>query len=272
MNEQIRSIFSRRALVTGLLAAAALALAGCANAPLPAQPAKPLRVLFIGNSYTYVNMLPEMLQQFAIAGREPRQLEYEMIAPGGSTLEQKWKGGNSRKTIAQGGWDYVVLQESSGNPITNAASTQEYVRLFDSDIRKAGAKTLLYVTWARKGTPETQARLTEVYSSLAKELGALCCPVGPARARALANQPGLNLYQSDGSHPSAAGTYLAACVFYNVLYHKSPAGLPATVAGKNDAGKPATLAALSPENAAFLQKTAAQTVKEWKGGGTPPEK
>ncbi|MGB1248246.1 MAG: T9SS type A sorting domain-containing protein, partial [Chitinophagales bacterium] len=36
--------------------------------------------------------------------------------------------------------------------------------------------------------------------------------------------PAIDLYTNDGSHPSAAGSYLAACVFYSSMYRKSTIG------------------------------------------------
>jgi hypothetical protein len=230
-----------------------------------------LRVLFVGNSYTYVNRLPEMIRQMSLAAKERRPLEYRLIAPGGYTLEQHWHGGAVAQAIAEGGWDYVVLQEQSTRPISNPANMHRFARLFDHEVRKTGAKLVLYVTWARKNAPDQQKPLTAAYSAIAQELGALSCPVGPAWANVLKRRPDLELYQSDGSHPSPAGSYLGACVFYNVLYGKSPAGLPGKVVGDGDQGVAGTLVDLSEKDASLLQQTAVETVKEWKGGVTPPE-
>jgi PKD repeat protein len=57
----------------------------------------------------------------------------------------------------------------------------------------------------------------------------------------------INLYSSDNSHPSVAGTYLAACTFYATIFETSPVGLSYT-GGLNTA------------QAAFLQQIAYQTV------------
>ena len=224
---------------------------------------KPLRVLFIGNSYIYVNMLPEMLQQFSVAGKQCRPLEYRMVVPGGYSLQQHWTNGTALHAIAEGGWDYVVLQEQSLLPVTDSTNMFYYARLFDQEVRKTGGKTVFYTTWARKSAPDKQEQITAAYSAIAKELNALIAPVGPAWAKVLKQRPNLEMYQVDGSHPSSAGTYLAACVFYNVLYGASPAGLPGTVVGKKQDGKVDTLVALSEEDASLLQQTARQTVQEW---------
>jgi hypothetical protein len=255
-----------RALGICLLAATNLAMGGDDASASP----KPLRILFIGNSFTYVNMLPEMIRQMSLAAREPRPAQYRMIAPGGCTLEKHWNDGLAAHAIAEGGWDYVVLQEQSARPISDPAAMFRFARLFDQQVRQTGAKTVFYITWACKPAPDEQRQITASYSAIAKELGALSCPVGPAWAGVLQKRPDLELYLGDGKHPSPAGTYIGACVFYGVLYGKSPVGLPGRLVGKDDRNALKTLVDLSKRDASLLQQTAVETLKEWEDGRTPP--
>jgi hypothetical protein len=202
--------------------------------------AVPIRVLFIGNSYTYVNDLPAMTTW--LASKEKRTLETTTIAEGGYTLEQHWNAGKAIAAIRQGRWDFVVLQEQSTRAVQETASYQAYVRAFELEIRKIKAKTVLYLTWARRdmGNPlELQASWTKQFMLMAKELKTTVAPVGEAWLKYLQAGSGLDLYQEDGSHPSYAGTYLAACVFYATFYGKSPVGLAAPEANvtKKDALK-----------------------------------
>lgn len=257
MIKPIRYFMCSRTFIAAVLLTCLLGWAGCESGA--ARQAKPLRVLFIGNSYTYENNLPEMLRQFSIAGKRSRPLEYTTIAPGDSTLHMAWDRRLASNTIAKGGWDYVVLQEHSTAPLNNRASMIEYGKLFDKQIRKSGAHTVLYVTWARRGIPGQQQGINDAYSSLALETGALVCPVGPARATVVQTRTNLDLYQADGSHPSPAGTYLAACMFYNMFYGASPSGLPCVVRSATN-----ILADLPKKDAVFLQKTAVQSIKEWR--------
>jgi hypothetical protein len=227
-----------------LFAAPCLLLAAIAygqRGPTPqAQTGSRERILFIGNSYTYFNNLPGVLEQFANSSR-PGSLETKLIVVGGATLKSLWEKGDAIKTIQQGGWTYVVLQEQStlgqgrsinGIPqINDPAMFFEYGRRFDAEIRKAGAKTVFYMTWARHDSPQNQAKLSAAYTSIAKELGAILVPVGQAWEMSLHEKPNLALHQIDNSHPTPAGTYLAACVFYAVLLKRNPAGLPARVTG-----------------------------------------
>jgi hypothetical protein len=227
---------------------AALILLLAAPAAAGDEP-KPVRILFIGNSYTYVNDLPKMLAELAKAGKQA-PIVSDRETPGGCTLEKHWKDEKAAKKIQAGPWDYVVLQEHSMRPLTDRRLMFDYAVKLDGEIKKAKAKTLLYQTWARQNTPEKQPELSKAYLDLGKELNADVVPVGMAWERALKEGPKLTLHSQDGSHPSKAGTYLAACVFYGVIYGKSPEGLPGASGG------------LSDEDARRLQIAAWKAVRE----------
>ncbi|MDQ3438851.1 MAG: SGNH/GDSL hydrolase family protein [Planctomycetota bacterium] len=220
-----------------------------APAPPPTEP--PVRVLFIGNSYTFYNGGVDAVVQ-ALARAKGRNLECTASTSGGKTLEWHWEEGDARSAIARGGWDYVVLQEYSTRPIADALAMHRYARLFDAEIKNAGAKTVFYMTWARFHQPENQRVITRAYDAIAKELNALVARVGPAWERVLEQRPDLKLHTDDRSHPTPAGTYLAACVFYATLTGDSPEGLPASVKTAN--GKTITL---DPADARVLQRGAA---------------
>lgn len=212
------------------------------------EPAKQIRVLFIGNSYTSTNDLPRMIEQLARVGKQP-ELVHASLMPGGTTFEQHWQAGEAQKLIASQPWDFVVLQEQSTVPLSQPERTVEYARRLHALIKPTGAKTVLYLTWARKAKPESQAQLNKAYQRAAHETGALLAPVGKAWAAALKDDPTLVLHQPDGSHPTPIGTYLAACVFYTTLYQQSPIGLPPIDSG------------LTPAQAKKLQTIAWRTVQ-----------
>lgn len=189
------------------------------------EPSREIRVLFIGNSYTSTNDLPRMIERLARAGKQA-VFVHVSLTPGGTTLQQHWEGGEARKLIGSQSWDFVVLQEQSTLPLSQPERTVEYAKRLHALVKPTGAKTVLYLTWARKAKPETQAQLNKVYQRAAHETGASIAPVGKAWAAALKDDPTLVLHMADGSHPTPAGTYLAACVFYATLYQQSPIGLP----------------------------------------------
>ena len=182
--------------------------------------ATPLRMLFIGNSYTYVNDLPALLRALAVEARETRQIETRTVGSPGATLKGHWEKGEAKRMLMHGRWDFVVLQEQSLQPIVDPGAMFVYARLFDREIKRHGSRTILFVTWAREDRLESQASIDSSYAALSTELGALLAPIGGAWQRVLKQDPRLALYQPDHSHPTVAGSYVGACVFYSLIYGK----------------------------------------------------
>jgi hypothetical protein len=250
---------------------------------------QPLRVLFIGNSFTYFNNLPRLLEQFsASAGRS---LQTRMVVEGGATLKDQWDKGDALKAIREGGWDYVVLQDQStlGVFLINGQSHiadpkyfYKYALLFQREIERAGSRTIFYLTWAREDAPaRDQVALNYAYTSIARQLRSLLAPVGIVWQQVRYENPKLSLYIEDKSHPQGPGSYLAACVFYATIYNESPLGLPNQIAGNPtdddgnvDTKKNVTLVNLSSGDAALIQRTAWQTYERMQrlGGYLPAPK
>jgi hypothetical protein len=186
-----------------------------ASGSRPSSP--PLRVLFIGNSYTYYNNMTALVAAFASADLESRPVDSQSQVVGGASLESLWGLSKTRQMIDAGGWDFVVLQEQSSLPIESPERMLKFGRRFDSRIKNVGAKTVLFVTWSRRGQQGTQQWIDSAYAKLTASTGAIVAPVGPAWRIALAGDPKMPLYDLDGHHPSILGSYIAACTFYLVL-------------------------------------------------------
>jgi hypothetical protein len=200
---------------------------------LGGEPCK--QILFIGNSYTYVNDLPGMFVKLAKAGEF--RINAEMAAEGGWTLSDHVKSAKTMEKINSQKWDFVVLQEQSQIPASMEArnsgmypAARELVR----QINKNGAKPVFFLTWGHRdgwleenlnGFEAMQFSLDQGYMDIGRELNVSISPVGYAWLLALRQNPQLRLWQDDGSHPSQQGSYLAACVFYAAIFHKTPQGL-----------------------------------------------
>ncbi|MEI7745239.1 MAG: hypothetical protein WCK58_16005 [Chloroflexota bacterium] len=206
-----------------------------------------LRVLFIGNSYTSANDLPGTFAALVRSGGGA--VEVRMIAPGGAFLADQASSAEVAQALAAGPWAAVVLQEQSQAPASPQVLADQSVpgsRSLALAAMSAGAAPYLLQTWAhRDGWPEAgmdyarmQAALDAGYDAMAASSGATVVRAGDAWQRVLAAAPAIALWADDGSHPSIAGTYLAACVLYQALTGRSPAGLGET------AGLPAADAAL----------------------------
>lgn len=227
------------------------------------------RILFIGNSYTFMNDLPGTFKKLAESGGETVITDISAIS--GATLAKHSRNKNTINKIKNGKWDYVVLQEHSLGTLVDSFkvnNTYPAVEYLDSLIKKQKAKTLLYMTWGRKrgGAQvldtlrtkyykdyfEMQTVIEKSYRDLGKKIGAEIIPAGLAWESVIKKYYFANLWQKDESHPNIEGTYLNACVFYATIFGKSPAGLSYTDG-------------IDKNYARFLQETAYNTYKEFYG-------
>ncbi len=193
----------------------------------PEQPMSqdPLNVLFIGNSLTYSNDMPAIVEALAKATGQQR-LVYRMVASGGVSLEDHWKQGAVRKTIAQGGWDVVVLQQGPSALPESRVLLIEYSRKFAAEIRRAGGKPALYMVWPATSRFNDFDRVSESYRLAAEDIDGMLFPAGEAWRAGWRRDAQAAFYSRDGVHPTVLGSYLTALVIYEQLYGTLPASLP----------------------------------------------
>jgi hypothetical protein len=225
----------------------------CSNA----QDSSCTRVLFIGNSYTFVNDLPNTFAELAKSGKH--KVEVGISAQGGWTLADHIKSADTQNLLNSKKWTYVVLQEQSEIPSVQQSRTYTMypaARTLVKQIRDIGATPLFFLTWAHRdgwseyGMPTYESMQYEIingYYGIAREMNVTVVPAGSAWMAAVRAHPELMLWQEDGSHPTEEGTYLAACVFYATIFKESPVGL------KYRAG-------LSKDTATTIQMIASKTV------------
>lgn len=195
------------------------------------------RVLFVGNSYTYYNSMPQMFKAISEYRLPGHTVEAKFIGGGGATLEKHWEVEIAREEIRSGKWDYVVLQEQSmlgATDLTDPDSPQQfykYARMFDREIKMSGAETVFYMTWSRKNQHDVQPFLTRAYLTVANELGSSVAPVGMVWD-VVRDNPDIELYVEDGSHPSIAGSFLAALTLSETIFGISPDDIPGVLYGR----------------------------------------
>ncbi|MFO0561954.1 MAG: hypothetical protein U0269_28335 [Polyangiales bacterium] len=189
-----------------------------------------LRVLFVGNSYTYVNDLPAMLTTIAARSRPSIAITASSVTVGGATLQLHWDSSGARARLEERTWDAVVLQGQSLEPLWQPTVFAAYADRFGALATTVGARPLWFATWARRADSDVYAErwsggafdamtteLERGYATAQMRNGGALVRVGEAWRRALAARPSLVLHDADGSHPTVAGTYLTACVFYEVM-------------------------------------------------------
>ncbi len=174
-----------------------------------------MRILMLGNSFTYCNDLDKMLA--ALTGAEVVR-----NVRGGARLAEQLNPatelGAKAAELFEEKWDYVVLQEMSRGPVTEKESFMQSVKALAALARRSGARPLLYSTWAyREGSEKLQSTgltytqmsdaLYESYNEAALENGCLVANVGRA-FDAMRDQ--MELYVEDAYHPTQIATLLAA--------------------------------------------------------------
>jgi hypothetical protein len=190
-----------------------------------AASAEPLRVLFIGNSLTAWNDLPNLFASLAQAGGHARPV-VRTIAVGGFSLEDHWNQGDAQKAIATGKWHFVVLQQGPSALIESRRLLVDYTRRFADVARASGATPALYMVWPSRSRASDFPGVSTSYTAAARAVNGRLLPAGDAWRRVLRDHQDIALYSDDGLHPTVAGSYLAALVIYRELYDSPVTGLP----------------------------------------------
>ena len=120
-------------------------LTGAAPVPTVDANHRPVRVLFIGNSFTFVHEVPELVAEMAHS--QGRRLYFETIVKGGQTLEGHWKEGRALAAIHSRKWDFVVLQDHSFEPVSAPDELMLYGRKFAAEL-ESSTRLVLFETWA----------------------------------------------------------------------------------------------------------------------------
>lgn len=203
--------------------------------------AQPKKVLFIGNSYTFYNDLPQLVKSAAESTGD--SLIVDNHTPGGARFLNHANSATATNKINSDNWDYVVLQGQSQEPSWPINQVQVEVFPYAEDLcetiraNDACSRPLFFMTWGRKNgdasncvnwppvcTYEGMDSLLQLrYNIMADDNDAYVAPVAAVWRYIRENHPGIELYTGDGSHPSPAGSYAAACTFYTVIFEKDPA-------------------------------------------------
>ena len=206
----------------------ALLLCACLEGGLvePGLQGSGTRILFIGNSLTYVNDVPGILQALAdSAGGE--KLAVKTVAFPNYAVIDHWLDGSAQREIDKGGWAYVVLQQGWTPAGVCRDTLRLATKLFSERIRKAGGRPALYEPWGSEIRASQNQFLwsIESYRLAAKDVDGLLFPVAEAWLATWKRDPSIYMYE-DGLHANPTGSYLAALVMYTRIFNRSPIGLP----------------------------------------------
>jgi hypothetical protein len=198
-----------------------LGLLSCGSSG-PSASGDGLSILFIGNSLTYTEHIPALVEGLGHAARLDR-IRVASVAYPDYSLEDHWNQREALDSIDRGGWDVVVLQQGPSSLPPSQAHLLEWAGRFAERIRAAGARPALYMVWPPVGG--SWDGVVAGYTNAAEASDAALLPAGRAWQAVLAVHPEIPLYGPDQFHPSRAGAYLAALVIFGGLADRTTEGL-----------------------------------------------
>lgn len=186
---------------------------------VPAEERAEFRVLFIGNSLTYYNDVPELVYQISRFEGSSKALEVEMLAAAGATIAQHLASGNLQRHLADGKYAYVVFQEMGGWPICppefpgclkSVTSIESLAEL----VSNAGAEAIWYSTYQQ--IPALQGALSDQARQIASRLGIRLADVGAAWAH-YESVAGKGAPFVEDGHPNEIGSLIAAATIFQAI-------------------------------------------------------
>jgi hypothetical protein len=194
-----------------------------------APPQHARRVLFVGNSLTYVNDLPGIVARISAAQGAP--LEVHSVVHANYGLEDHWNEGMVRRLLAEQEWDIVVLQQGPSSLPESGSNLVDYAARFARVIRARGACPAVYMVWAEAAYPRSFDAVRDHHLEAADSAHAQFLPAGEAWRTAWRRDPSFAFYSADGLHPTPLGSYVAALTIAAGLTGRSPVGDTTSVAG-----------------------------------------
>ena len=175
-----------------------------------------MKVLFLGNSHTFFNDMPELFAQFVekTTGEKPH---VTMLAYSGRELAWHRKEYFAlRFNLMHGGYDYCIIQQAA-HPYPPIASTLEIGADIIGLCHRCGVKPVVYMTWAERRFPENQQKMIDTCKKLASDNRALLAPIGEVWQQVQNQWVDIDLYYKDGEHAGPYGDFLIAAVLCRLL-------------------------------------------------------
>lgn len=176
-----------------------------------------MKLLFIGNSHTYYNSMPETVKKLLEATNQKAHVS--MLTQGGKNLVYHTSVPDVSFNIRAGEYDAVIAQDCASG--FEAGAFREGAKALKEFTDRAGSKFFLFMPWARRDTRQAQRPMTDAYHSFCRSEGCLFAPVGEVFTRILMHERAELLYREDGNHATPVGSYVAAVtIFYTITGRK----------------------------------------------------
>ena len=174
-----------------------------------------IRILFIGNSLTYSNDLPKLVE--AVGESNGKSMHTEMLAYGNYALEDHWNDGDMQKLICEGNFDFVVIQQGPSSQADGREMLFDYGQRIKNICSSRGTELAFFMVWPARANYYTFEGVIKNYSDAARVSNSILCAVG-LEFKGLGDKGDYRHYSTDNFHPSKEGSQMAAEIIYSTLF------------------------------------------------------
>lgn len=183
------------------------------------------KILFVGNSLTYGQDMPNLFVKIYRLLYSDAPLVVESATGPGFTLREHLSNNKTQEALKRYNWDYVILQEGTQSAYNRPHESLESFRRLLKISASPGCKHLCVMIPADRGQFGWQARLSQFFRAIGKELNLPIVPLGDVCSFSQMRHTELNLHDPDDHHLSQAGSLLYACMAIKALKPFAPAAL-----------------------------------------------
>lgn len=179
------------------------------------QSVKPIKILLIGNSLSYTNNLPELLQQECATKNVKAGVD--ILAKPNYSLADHWKEGTIKKLLSSGGYMYIVVQQGPSSQADGLEMLLEYGQKLAKLCKRKDMKLVFFMVWPSLNNYHTFDGVISNYTLAAKKTNALLCPVGKEWKAYFDETNDFSFLGPDGFHPSVKGSQSIAEIMIRTL-------------------------------------------------------
>jgi hypothetical protein len=184
----------------------------------PTSKSEPIKILFVGNSLTYTNNLPELVEKLGV--KSNIKIKTHMLAKPNYALEDHWNEGELQRLIKTGDFDFVVVQQGPSSQAEGRVLLFEYGEKIQALCQKHKTKLAIFMVWPARSNYKTFDGVIRNHTEIAAKTNALLCPVGKVWKEHFDATSDFSYYGPDQFHPSLAGSQVAAEIIYKTLIGK----------------------------------------------------
>lgn len=179
------------------------------------NPKRTIHILFVGNSLTYTNNLPQLVSDYARL--KEIDVSTEMVAYPNYAIEDHWNDGQVQKLISSRTFDFVVIQQGPSSQPDGRKMLIEYGEKYSKVCELNDAKLCYFMVWPSLNNYSTFDDVIKNHKDAASINNSILLPVGEVWKDYIEKSKGIEYYGKDGFHPSVNGSQIAAKVIVHYL-------------------------------------------------------